>query len=114
VPSAICGGALLRYLDEKAELPDEGAVRAKARLEDIKDLLPSNFAMPGVAALVPGFFQLMPIVQDDCALNITVMGIEDALDFGVVSCARAVPDAEVIRDLLADAFVELESALARA
>jgi diacylglycerol O-acyltransferase len=131
----------------------EGAARAKAQLEDMKDLLPSNFAMPGVAALVPGFFQLMSslhvqermpplynvtvsnvpgirhpvymsgtrmvaeypmsIVQDGCALNITVMGIEDALDFGVVACARAVPDVDVVRDLLADAFVELEGAVAR-
>jgi len=131
----------------------EGATRAKAQLEDIKDLLPSNFAMPGVAALVPGFFQLMSslhvqermpplynvtvsnvpgirhpvymsgarmvaeypmsIVQDGCALNITVMGVEDALDFGVVACARAVPDVDVVRDLLADAFIELEGAVAR-
>ena len=89
-------------------------MQQRRRRAIVSFMLPSNFAMPGVAALVPGFFQLMPIVQDDCALNITVMGIEDALDFGVVSCARAVPDAEVIRDLLADAFVELESALARA
>jgi len=131
---------------------NEGAARAKAQVEDIKDLLPSNFAIPGVAALVPGFFQLMSslhvqermpplynvavsnvpgirhpvymsgarmvaeypmsIVQDGCALNITVMGIEDALDFGVVACARAVPDVDVIRDLLVDAFAELENAVA--
>jgi diacylglycerol O-acyltransferase len=194
---ALCGGALRRYLDGKAELPDEtlvafapvsvrtsdddasnqvigmmaplatdegdplsrldavreGATRAKAQLEDIKGLVPSDFAIPGVAALIPGIFQLMSnlhvqermpplynvtvsnvpgirhpvymsgarmvaeypmsIVQDGCALNITVMGVEDALDFGIVACARAVPDVEVIRDLLADAFVELEGALAR-
>jgi hypothetical protein len=55
----------------------------------------------------------MSIVQDGCALNITVMGVEDALDFGVVACARAVPDVDVVRDLLADAFSELEGAVAR-
>jgi len=112
--------------------------------------VPTDFAMPGVAALVPGIFQLMSnlhvqermpplynvavsnvpgirhpvymsgarmvaeypmsIVQDGAALNITVMGVEDALDVGIVACARAVPDVNVIRDLLADAFVELEAA----
>jgi len=132
----------------------EGTSRSKAQLEDIKGLVPSDFAMPGIAALVPGLFQLMSnlhvqermpplynvaisnvpgirhpvymsgarmvaefpmsIVQDGCALNITVMGIEDALDFGIVGCARAVPDVNVIRDLLVDAFVELESAIAHA
>lgn len=131
----------------------EGATQAKAQLEDIKGLVPSDFAIPGMAALVPGFFQLMSnlhvqermpplynvtvsnvpgirhpvymsgarmvaeypmsIVQDGCALNITVMGVEDALDFGVVACARAVPDVDVIRDLLGDAFIELEGAVAR-
>jgi hypothetical protein len=55
----------------------------------------------------------MSIVQDGCALNITVMGVEDALDFGVVACARAVPDVDVVRDLLADAFIELEAAVGR-
>jgi diacylglycerol O-acyltransferase len=128
----------------------EGATIAKAQLEDIKGLVPTDFAMPGVAALIPGIFQLMSnlhvqermpplynvavsnvpgirhpiymsgarmvaeypmsIVQDGAALNITVMGIEDALDVGIVACARAVPDVNVIRDLLADAFVELEAA----
>ncbi len=128
----------------------EGATNAKAQLEDIKGLVPTDFAMPGVAALVPGIFQLMSnlhvqermpplynvavsnvpgirhpvymsgarmvaeypmsIVQDGAALNITVMGVEDALDVGIVACARAVPDVNVIRDLLADAFVELEAA----
>jgi hypothetical protein len=52
----------------------------------------------------------MSIVQDGAALNITMMGVEDALDVGIVACARAVADVNVIRDLLADAFVELEAA----
>jgi WS/DGAT/MGAT family acyltransferase len=128
----------------------EGATNAKAQLDDIKGLVPTDFAMPGVAALIPGMFQLMStlhvqermpplynvavsnvpgirhpvymsgarmvaeypmsIVQDGAALNITMMGVEDALDVGIVACARAVPDVNVIRDLLADAFVELEAA----
>ena len=132
----------------------EGTARAKALVEDVKDLVPTDFAMPGVAALVPGFFRLMSdlhvqermpqfynvtvsnvpgirhpvymsgarlvaeypmsIVLDGSALNITMMGIEDALDFGIVACAKAVPDINVIRDLLVDAFVELERAVAEA
>jgi WS/DGAT C-terminal domain len=41
-----------------------------------------------------------------------VMGIEDALDFGLVACARAVPDLDVLRDGLNEAFRELEKAAA--
>ncbi len=52
----------------------------------------------------------MSIVTHGAALNITVMGIEDALDFGLVACARAVPDLEQLRDFLFDAFLELEKA----
>ncbi len=130
----------------------EGTARAKALVEDMREFVPADFAMPGVAALIPGFFRLMSdlhlqermpqmynvtvsnvpgirhpiymsgarlvaeypmsIVLDGSALNITVMGIEDALDFGLVACAKAVPDVDVIRDLLSDAFGELERAVA--
>jgi WS/DGAT/MGAT family acyltransferase len=143
------GGAL-----ERLDAVREGTARAKALVEDMRDLVPGDFAMPGVAALVPGFFRLMSdlhlqermpqlynvtvsnvpgirhpiymsgarlvaeypmsIVQDGSALNITVMGIEDALDFGLVACAKAVPDVDVIGALLADAFEELERAVASA
>lgn len=53
----------------------------------------------------------MSIVQHGCALNITVMGIQDALDFGLVGCARAVPDIDVLCAHLSDAFAELEEAV---
>ncbi len=52
----------------------------------------------------------MSIVTNGIALNITVMGIEDALDFGLVACARAVPDLDVLRDALLESFRELEKA----
>ena len=54
----------------------------------------------------------MSIVTNGMALNITVMGIEDALDFGLVACARAVPDLDALRDGLVEAFRELEKAAA--
>jgi WS/DGAT/MGAT family acyltransferase len=54
----------------------------------------------------------MSIVTHGAALNITVMGIEDALDFGLVACARAVPDLDRLRDGLVESFRELEKAAA--
>jgi WS/DGAT/MGAT family acyltransferase len=50
----------------------------------------------------------MSIVTNGAALNITVMGVEDALDFGLVACARAVPDLDTLRDALVESFRELE------
>jgi WS/DGAT/MGAT family acyltransferase len=54
----------------------------------------------------------MSIVTNGMALNMTVMGIEDALDFGLVACARAVPDLDVLRDALSESFRELEKVAA--
>ena len=44
------------------------------------------------------------------ALNMTVMGYDDSLDFGLIACRRAVPDVERIADHLVDAYRELEAA----
>lgn len=54
----------------------------------------------------------MSIVQHGCALNITVMGILDSLDFGLVGCAHAVPDIDVLCAHLSECFDELERAVA--
>jgi len=54
----------------------------------------------------------MSIVTNGMALNMTVMGIEDALDFGLVACARAVPDLDALRDALVESYRELEKAAA--
>jgi len=54
----------------------------------------------------------MSIVTNGAALNITVMGVEDALDFGLVACARAVPDLDTLRDALVESFRELEKTAA--
>jgi WS/DGAT/MGAT family acyltransferase len=54
----------------------------------------------------------MSIVTNGMALNMTVMGIEDALDFGLVACARAVPDLDALRDALSESFRELEKRVA--
>lgn len=120
---------------------------AKALVEDLRSVAPSDFAIPGAATLIPALVQLamalhlperaslfnvvisnvpgiahpiymhgarmiaeypMSIVTNGAALNITVMGIEDSLDFGLVACARAVPDLDVLRDHLVEAFRELD------
>lgn len=43
------------------------------------------------------------------ALNITVQSYEKALDFGLVACARAVPDLDALVDALADEYDELRA-----
>jgi WS/DGAT/MGAT family acyltransferase len=53
----------------------------------------------------------MSIVQHGSALNMTVMGVMDSLDFGLTGCARAVPDIDVLCAYLVDAFHELEAAV---
>ena len=120
---------------------------AKALVEDLRSVAPSDFAIPGAATLIPALVQLamalhlperaslfnvvisnvpgiahpvymhgarmiaeypMSIVTNGAALNITVMGVEDSLDFGLVACARAVPDLDALRDHLVEAFRELD------
>lgn len=120
---------------------------AKALVEDLRSVAPSDFAIPGAATLIPALVQLamalhlperasffnvvisnvpgiahpvylhgarmtaeypMSIVTNGAALNMTVMGIEDSLDFGLVACARAVPDLDLLRDHLVEAFRELD------
>ena len=43
------------------------------------------------------------------ALNITVQSYEKALDFGLVACARAVPDLDGLIDALAAEYDELKA-----
>ena len=43
------------------------------------------------------------------ALNITVQSYEKALDFGLVACAEAVPDLDVLIDALAAEYDELKA-----
>ncbi len=120
---------------------------AKALVEDLRSVAPSDFAIPGAATLIPALVQLamalhlpehatffnvvisnvpgiahpvymhgarmiaeypMSIVTNGAALNMTVMGVEDSLDFGLVACAKAVPDLDVLRDHLVEAFRELD------
>jgi hypothetical protein len=53
----------------------------------------------------------MSIVQHGCALNITVMGIADSLDFGLIGCARALPDIDRLCAYLVESYDELEAAV---
>lgn len=136
---------------ERLRAVHASAKDAKALLEHMRAVAPSDFAIPGAATLIPALVQLafalhlperaapfnvtisnvpgiahpvymrgarmiaeypMSIVTNGMALNITVMGVEDALDFGLVACARAVPDLDVLRDHLVEAFRELEKVAA--
>ncbi|HEU4427416.1 MAG TPA: wax ester/triacylglycerol synthase family O-acyltransferase [Myxococcota bacterium] len=124
---------------------------AKALVDELRPVAPSDFAFPGAAAVIPALVHLvmalhiperapfcnlvisnvpgvphpvymrgarmiaeypMSIVTNGVALNITVMGVEDALDVGLVACARAVPDLDALRDALVESFRELEKATA--
>jgi WS/DGAT/MGAT family acyltransferase len=46
------------------------------------------------------------------ALNITVQSYVDHLDFAITACAKAVPDVDVLADLIVEAFDELNKATA--
>lgn len=45
------------------------------------------------------------------ALNITVQSYGDRMDFSLTACLEALPDAEHLRDLMVEAFAELQTAV---
>jgi WS/DGAT/MGAT family acyltransferase len=136
---------------ERLRAVHEAAIEAKVLVDDLKDAIPGDYAMPGAPALIPRVFGLMSalqlparlpqfynlnisnvpglphpvyvsgaklvaqypmsIVQHGCALNITVMGIADSLDFGLIGCARALPDIDRLCAYLVESYDELEAAV---
>ncbi|CAN5738672.1 wax ester/triacylglycerol synthase family O-acyltransferase [soil metagenome] len=67
------------------------------------------FPLYSAGAKLVANFPLGPIF-DGAALNITVMGLEDSLDFGILTCPDVVPDVWAISDGLAAALAELLAA----
>jgi len=55
----------------------------------------------------------LSMLIDGLALNITITGHADNLDFGVVACREALPDADVLAEYLGDAFAELQDVLTK-
>jgi 1-acyl-sn-glycerol-3-phosphate acyltransferase len=55
----------------------------------------------------------LSMLIDGLALNITITSHADNLDFGVVACREALPDADVLAEYLADAFAELQDVLTK-
>ena len=64
------------------------------------------FPLYSAGAKLEGNFPLGPIF-DGAALNITVMGLEDSLDFGILTCPDVVDDVWTISDGLHTALAEL-------
>jgi WS/DGAT/MGAT family acyltransferase len=60
-------------------------------------------------AKVVGYFPVS-IPYHGCALNITLHGYVDRLDFGLTACRKAVPDVQQIADLILDEFKALRNA----
>jgi WS/DGAT/MGAT family acyltransferase len=52
----------------------------------------------------------MSIAGDGAALNVTVHSHLDNLDFGLIACRKAVPDIQIINDLIVDEFENLKRA----
>ena len=93
------------------------AAWARGRLADrvppVANVIVSN--VPGPAE-VPALFGArleglwpMSIPYHGCALNVTLQGRPDALDFGLVACRRAVPDIDSIGRRIADAVDRLSA-----
>jgi WS/DGAT/MGAT family acyltransferase len=91
------------------------ALHLPERLPQLFNVTVSNVPGPQTPLYVSGARMVaqypMSIVQHGCALNITIMGIMDSLDFGFTACARAVPDVDVLCAYLVDAFHDLEQAV---
>jgi len=67
------------------------------------------FPLYSAGAKLEANFPLGPIF-DGAALNITVMSLEDSLDFGILTCPDVVDDVWAISDGLAAALAELSAA----
>lgn len=53
------------------------------------------------------------VVVDGMALNISLTGIQDRLDFGVIACRRTLPHVQRLLDYLEEGLMELEQLAAR-
>ncbi len=91
--------------------------RAADRLPWAFNLVISNVPgprMPMYCAGTPAtHYYPLSVPYHGCALNITVQSYLDRLDFGLVACRRAVPDAQIIADYIVDDFRALREADAR-
>ena len=67
------------------------------------------FPLYSAGAKLDANYPLGPIF-DGAALNITVMSLEDSLDFGIMTCPDVVDDVWVISDGLAESLTELGAA----
>jgi diacylglycerol O-acyltransferase / wax synthase len=82
-----------------------------SKLPPLANLVISNVPGPSVPLYLAGAKMLtyypLSIVVHGIALNITVQSYNGRIDFGLLSCARAVPDLERISDSIMSAYNEL-------
>jgi len=55
----------------------------------------------------------LSMLIDGLALNISITRYADCLDFGILACRTALPDANLLADYLGDAFAELQTELTK-
>ncbi len=91
------------------------SVRMHDRLPPFVNLWVSNVPGPRTPLMFAGHaartFNPVALVMHGAALNVTVISYLDRMDFGVLACPNAVPDAQEVADLLAAEFQTLKTAL---
>lgn len=95
-----------------------GRAKIAERLRPPANLVISNVAGPRVPLYLAGARMLtywpMSIVVHGMALNVTVESYDGTLHFGLVACARALPDVRDLADCLRAAHAELSALAAEA
>jgi diacylglycerol O-acyltransferase / wax synthase len=91
-----------------------GATGAADRLPAIANVIVSNVPGPRKPMYLSGaaaeHYFPVSVPYHGCALNITVQSYLDNLEFGVIACRLAVPDAQLIADLLVEEHQNLKRA----
>ena len=90
----------------------------RLRLPDLApppvNLVISNVAGPRRTMYLNGARLLthypVSIPAHGCAVNITLQSYQDRMDFGITACLDALPDADRLRDLILEAWEELQHA----
>ncbi len=90
-----------------------GKARVAERIPQVANLVISNVPGPPVPLYMAGAHMLTnyptSIITHGLALNITVQSYDQSLDFGLMACAKAMPDVQELADAISIAFDDLRA-----